>query len=442
MNNYIFKVSELSNYIEEHLKTFQIKRFLVKGEITNIKLNRTILYITLADIDNINENQKREEFNVLVFSPKSFTYSNNFKIGDQIIVDGEFNFYKHTSTISIIAFEIKKDEEAKSKALLEKQKTLEYLFKLGYLDESRKLKLPRFVDHIGVISSSTAAGFSDFCTIMRSKFPCKISLFESKMQGAEAVNSMIESLNKAYKDETIDCIVITRGGGSVTDLDVFNNRELILKICERKVPIVTAIGHSIDQPIADRVADVVCVTPTDAANTINPSLYDLEYELNEFDEKLKTIFISKLKVAYNTLLFNKSILNSKSPYSVEVEKLKSKNSLLNLYINKTIEKSETSLENYNTKLKNLLNNLYQNEISKQKLLFTKFEVFKNKLYDKITYFENLKLTFLSLDPKKPMNAGYIYITKNDRIIKSSKQLQKNDEVNLVFVDGNKQAIIK
>ena len=111
MNNYIFKVSELSNYIEEHLKTFQIKRFLVKGEITNIKLNRTILYITLADIDNINENQKREEFNVLVFSPKSFTYSNNFKIGDQIIVDGEFNFYKHTSTISIIAFEIKKDEE-------------------------------------------------------------------------------------------------------------------------------------------------------------------------------------------------------------------------------------------------------------------------------------------------------------------------------------------
>ena len=125
MNNYIFKVSELSNYIEEHLKTFQIKRFFVKGEITNIKLNRTILYITLADIDNINENQKREEFNVLVFSPKSFTYSNNLKIGDQIIVDGEFNFYKHTSTISIIAFEIKKDEESKSKALLEKQKTLE-----------------------------------------------------------------------------------------------------------------------------------------------------------------------------------------------------------------------------------------------------------------------------------------------------------------------------
>ena len=77
-----------------------------------------------------------------------------------------------------------------------------------------------------------------------------------------------------------------------------------------------------------------------------------------------------------------------------------------------------------------------------KLLDSKQNLKENYLKNKKTSFiysvEKLDL----LSPLKTMQRGYIISKKDDHIIKSVKELSHNDTVTLVYVDGEKEAIVK
>ena len=73
-------------------------------------------------------------------------------------------------------------------------------------------------------------------------------------------------------DRSVDVIVITRGGGSFEDLLPFSNEALVRAVSDAVTPVVSAIGHDVDTPLLDFVADLRASTPTDAAKRIVPDV--------------------------------------------------------------------------------------------------------------------------------------------------------------------------
>ncbi|MEY4934807.1 MAG: hypothetical protein RIS64_1166 [Bacteroidota bacterium] len=153
---------------------------------------------------------------------------------------------------------------------LERLETIRYLKNTGALHRNKKLKAPVSWQRIAVISSETAAGWEDFQAHLQQNpfnFTFELTLFKAAMQGIYLQNEIITKL-KAIEllQHKFDAIVMVRGGGSKTDLGGFDNKWLCEAASHAPLPIVSGIGHEIDESILDMVAFKSLKTPTAVAD--------------------------------------------------------------------------------------------------------------------------------------------------------------------------------
>ena len=151
----------------------------------------------------------------------------------------------------------------------------------GVFTMNNELPLPRLVKRIGVISSATAAGYGDFCNQLDNNsagLAFETSPFPASMQGNETELSVINALNRIAEQAGLwDVVVITRGGGSTSDLTAFDSLELAENVAQFPLPVITGIGHERDDTIIDLVSHTRVKTPTAAAEFI---IQHQEAELN------------------------------------------------------------------------------------------------------------------------------------------------------------------
>lgn len=150
-----------------------------------------------------------------------------------------------------------------------RQEIIQRLTDEGMIDINKEIPMPRLVQRIAIVSANTAAGYGDFChQLMSNEFGLKFytHLFPAQMQGEQTEGSVIHALNKIYEhQELFDVAVIIRGGGSVVDLNSFDNYELALNIANFPLPVIVGIGHERDNTVLDAVAHLSVKTPTAAA---------------------------------------------------------------------------------------------------------------------------------------------------------------------------------
>lgn len=158
-----------------------------------------------------------------------------------------------------------------------RRETIARLQEDGVWDMNRELELPRPTLRIAIVSSATAAGYRDFMQeIGRCNYRFRITLFESLMQGDGGENSVINALDTiADREEEFDVVAIIRGGGSTSDLALFDSYRIASHIAQFPLPVVTGIGHDKDVSVADMVAHTSCKTPT-AVATLFMELADQE----------------------------------------------------------------------------------------------------------------------------------------------------------------------
>lgn len=151
-----------------------------------------------------------------------------------------------------------------------RRETIEHLKSDGVWDMNRELSLARPTLRIAIISSVTAAGFQDFREeISRSYYRFKLTLFESLMQGDSAEHSIINALTAiAEREDEFDAVAIIRGGGSTSDLALFDSYIIATYVAQFPLPIFTGIGHDKDVSVVDMVAHTSCKTPTAVATTL------------------------------------------------------------------------------------------------------------------------------------------------------------------------------
>jgi exodeoxyribonuclease VII large subunit len=145
----------------------------------------------------------------------------------------------------------------------------------GLFDPALKKTLPGLPRGIGLITGKDSAAERDVVVNVRGRWPAaRIVTRHSLVQGPGAASGVMAALKDLDADPSVDVIVIARGGGSVEDLLPFSDEGLVRAVAAARTPIVSAIGHEVDTPILDLVADLRASTPTDAAKRIVPDAHE------------------------------------------------------------------------------------------------------------------------------------------------------------------------
>ncbi len=273
------------------------------------------------------------------------------------------------------------------------------LEKEGLFNESRKRALPRFPEHIGLVTSRDAAAYTDIIRVLTNRFPAlRVTVVHVQVQGSSAVGSVVAGLEKLYafaKTTPLDCIVISRGGGSMEDLQAFNAEEVVRAVFQSPVPTVAAIGHERDTTLIDLVADVRAATPSNAAELLTPQIDDVIETVDAWTTKAqKTVIYQLQTIAHRLDMIEQQCVRIAS---APMQRM-------------------TQLE---TRLRNAVQLIRQQIASSQQ---------------RVGDFESL---LRQLHPEQLLKKGFT-ITRdaNGRIIKSAAVAQKQASVTVQFADGS------
>ena len=176
----------------------------------------------------------------------------------------------------------------KAYEMLKKKLTAEGLF-----DLAKKRPLPTDLTKLGVISSTQAAGYADFIKIVNARWGgMKIQVAHTQVQGMDAPDQIIRALRYFNERGEVQVIAILRGGGSADDLSCFNDEALVREIAASRIPVITGIGHEVDESLSDLAADVRASTPSNAAEMLThdraEELAKLERAMNRAKQSLMT----------------------------------------------------------------------------------------------------------------------------------------------------------
>ena len=151
-----------------------------------------------------------------------------------------------------------------------RRETIARLKQDGVWDMNRELELPRPTLRIAIVSSDTAAGYQDFMNELgRSTYRFQTTLFRSLMQGDAAEESIVAALRDiALREEDFDVVAIIRGGGSTSDLALFDSYLIASYVAQFPLPIFSGIGHDKDVSVVDMVAHTSLKTPTAVATKL------------------------------------------------------------------------------------------------------------------------------------------------------------------------------
>ena len=426
-NKEIITVGEL-NRSAKYLLEDAFTNIAVIGEISNIsRPSSGHIYFTLKDEDGaIGCAMWRSQATKLNFKPED---------GDKCILKGQVSLYPATGRYQLM---VKSIEQAGSGNLMHQFEQLKKkLDSEGLFDVSKKLSLPKSPKHIGVITSASTAAFQDILSTIKRRAPSsQISLSPAVVQGDAAAGSLIKALDRIIKfnennpENSIDVVIIARGGGSIEDLWCFNNEDLARQIALFPIPTISGVGHEIDFTICDFVSDMRAPTPTASAEIVTEFSFQVFDKLSEIQNNLHRYIRISLKDKLQKIQFLKG--NIKNPLLILREqsqkidnyelKLKQNMKLnysnnkqrFNLAISKFREKSPAASiqENYSkiNNIKELIKRAIKLKVSKNISVLREFE-------------KNLDI----LNPLSILERGYSIIqNKSGSSIKSISEVESGD----------------
>lgn len=291
----LVSVSEYIEYLNLVLqKTADVK---IIGEVSASKMYPSGFYFTLKD--------KYDESALSCYLP-TYTYRGlgiPIEDGMEVSVEGMPRLVKRNGRFQFTVESVQLVGEGalkKAYELLKAKLEEEGLF-------ARKRELPEFITSVGVITSRAGAVIHDFRNNL-AKLGIKVYLKDVRVEGASSPGMIIKAIkyfndnlshsNKRSRDavvaaeqvdgqisnsssfakatedrqfpiSNVDVIIVMRGGGSMEDLQGFNNEAVVRAVFGSKIPTIVSIGHDKDVPLAQLAADVMVSTPTAAAHAVS-----------------------------------------------------------------------------------------------------------------------------------------------------------------------------
>ena len=387
-------VTQLNKYLKDRFDEDEnLNAILVKGEISNFKNHYTgHLYFTLKDENSL--------IKCIMFKSYAERLTFNLKDGMKVMVFGSVSVFERDGVYQIYVKSAFEDGMGDLHEKFEQLKTK--LENEGLFEQSHKKNIPLYPKIVGVLTSQTGAVIRDIINVSTRRNPnVYIRLLPVPVQGPGAAEQIAEKIKIMNDKKLADVLIIGRGGGSLEDLWPFNEEIVARAIYDSKIPVISAVGHETDFTIADFVADLRAPTPSAAAELAVPDIFELKEKINSYRQRYRNSLKKKIEImrlryekCMQSRVFKEPTRNIKDNY---------------LLIDKYIKVMENKIR------------MLQKEKQTQYIeLITKLD---------------------ALSPLKTLSRGYTLTEKDNKIIKSAKDLSKKDKILLKFYDGERQAEI-
>ena len=389
----IYEVSQLTFYLKELFVNHPaLNDIWVQGEITNLALPPSgHCYFSLRD--------SNASIKCAMFRNQS-QGSNLLSNGTSVIAHGQISIYEARGDLQIIVDSIYPEGIGEREIRLNQLRSK--LEKEGLFDQSRKRTLSSFPRKIGVVTSPTGSVWQDIQTVIKRRFPLtEIYFAPAVVQGIHATVSLNEALEAINLVDDLDLIILARGGGSLEDLDAFNEESIARTVFASKAPVISAIGHETDHTIVDLVSDVRAPTPSAAAEIAVPNVTDLKSNILSYNHRVFTGLMEHVKLSRMHLL------------QLKERSLRGKPDFI---------KFKQGIDDLTENIRRILD------------------------YDFKTKFEStssLKLRLNSLSPVATMKRGYSIVenSENGTVVTNAQGLSKNDEIKVKLYKGQFSAKI-
>ena len=284
----VLSVCDLNNLIKS---IFDSNRLLssvsVRGEISNFKAHSSgHLYFSLKDDSG--------QIRAVMFRGSALSLRFVPENGMRVIATGSVSVYPKDGSYQLYVGSMQPDGIGALYLAYEQLKAR--LESEGLFSDTYKRQIPQYPARIGVITSPTGAAVRDIINVITRRAPgVEIHLYPALVQGDGAEDSLIKALDYFDRTQSVDIVIIGRGGGSIEDLWAFNGERLARRIFAAMVPIISAVGHQTDFTIADFVADLRAPTPSAAAELAVPDMRELAMRVVDLADRCDNALIRLCK---------------------------------------------------------------------------------------------------------------------------------------------------
>ena len=300
----------------------------------------------------------------------------------------------------------------------------------GVYDLNKQLHIPMFCKRIAVVSSATAAGYGDFVNQLENNdygFKFETKLFPAVMQGEQLECSIIAALEEVYlegqrdgnTDYAFDTVVIIRGGGSTTDLSGFDSLALAENIANYPLPVITGIGHTRDESVADLVACKALKTPTAVAAFLIDNLAQTAECIDNAATRMAKAVSTRMHTEQMRLDRIEQYMSNAFAIRKEREerRIADYTSRMNVAIDRQLTHERNRGETITYRLPMLIKALIQGETHRLQMAEQRTK---------------------ALDPVNILKRGYSITLHKGHAVKDASQLKKDDMVTVMFAEGKRE----
>lgn len=423
----ILTVSNLNLLIKQQIEG-NFQSIWLQGEISNFKAHTSgHYYFSLKDDKSQISAVMFKGFNArLKFQPDS---------GMEVIVRGRVTVYEPRGNYQIFCESM---EPVGAGALQRAYEQLKSKLQMeGLFNSEHKQKIPLLPKSIGVVTSPTGAAIQDILNILGRRYRSgKITVIPARVQGEGAAQEVVRGIQLANSVGGFDVLIVGRGGGSIEDMWCFNEEIVARAIFASKIPIISAVGHEIDFTIADFVADVRAPTPSAAAELVAKSAVELEEKIRGLQNSLRkniqhqlSLLQGKLNQLQSQLVDPKRRLQD---LAIRCDELQQR---LVLSWQRYVRDQKMQLRLLRQKILSPKTNI---ESLRQRVLTATKQLKKETQQVVIGRQKNLASAVSMLDSLSPLRVvgrGYALLFDGDQIIKSSKSVKKNQELDVQLAEG-------
>ncbi|GEM_PF-1897179 len=279
-------VDRLNHEIERVLKESQ-DRFPthVVGEIGEVDHYHFGTFFELRDLD------EEPVIGCLAWADQVSGFDHELEAGTKAVVEATVDFYPDRGDCQLLVFDYWPLGESARQEQLEALRN--QLKKEGLFADERKQPIPAYPSCIGLVTSPSGSAREDAWAAIAERSPrTTVKLHGATVQGDDAVHSLITAIQALDHDPEVETIIVTRGGGSDTDLWSFNAEPLVRCIAACSTAVIVAIGHEDDETLAEPVADVRAMTPTEAGVKATTRVETVLEGLAQTEQRIDTAYRS------------------------------------------------------------------------------------------------------------------------------------------------------
>jgi exodeoxyribonuclease VII large subunit len=293
------------------------------------------------------------------------------------------------------------------------------LAEAGLFAPERKRPLPAFPRSVALVTSPRGAAVYDFLRLSAQRGPgAEFRIYPVPVQGDGAPPKIIEAVRRIGEEGRAEVLVLLRGGGSLEDLWAFNNEELAWAVFRSPVPVLAGIGHEVDFTLADLAADVRAATPSHAAQILLPERAELFRALSVRENALREAVERRLGRAAGRFADLENGLRRLSP-------------------RRTLEARRARLAAEIRLLRGAGRLPLQRSEARLKGVRDKLATWPDTLRLRAAPLENLLVRLEALDPRAPLQRGYVLARKADgNFVRLRSDVLPGEPLTLTVTDGD------